>query len=147
MPLPEEPSRILRERIKKHEGFSSDPYLDTLGHITIGFGHKVQSVSYHEAERLLDTDLRQARIQATTLFSELWLRLNDTRRDVLTEMVFQMGKTGVSKFVKMRQALVNQDYDTAAQEMMKSRWYEQSKGRCTYLAYLMLHGKVLEPED
>ena len=147
MPLPEEPSRILRERIKKHEGFSSDPYLDTLGHITIGYGHKVASVSQQEADALLDVDLRKARLDATYLFGNIWLRLNDTRRDVLTEMVFQMGKTGVSKFVKMCQALVNQDYDTAAQEMMKSRWYEQSKGRCTYLAYLMLHGKVLEPED
>lgn len=146
MPLPEEPSRILRERIKRHEGFSSDPYVDPLGHITIGYGHKVEPMSQYEAEQLLDVDLRQARIQATSLFDKIWLGLNDTRRDVLTEMVFQMGKEGVSKFVKMRQALVNCDYETAAKEMVNSRWYDQTQGRCRYLAYLMQTGQVLEKE-
>ena len=147
MPLAEEPSRILRARIKKHEGFSSDPYIDTLGHITIGYGHKVESVSQQQAEALLDVDLRKARIDATSLFGNIWLRLNDTRRDVLTEMVFQMGKNGVQKFTLMRQALVNQDYETAANEMVNSRWFTQTTARCKYLSMLMLEGGVPDIES
>lgn len=147
MSTPAQPSDALKARIRHHEGFRSDPYVDSLGHVTYGYGHKITPINKLSAERLLTSDLQIAFAHTVDLFSDVWRNLNQVRREVLVEMVFQMGKTGVSKFVKMCQALVNQDYDTAAQEMMKSRWYEQSKGRCTYLAYLMLHGKVLEPED
>ena len=134
-------STELIQRVKRHEGFRSEPYVDTLGHITIGYGHKVQSVSEPEAGGQLLHDLWIARSGALQLFSpDIWPALNDIRKDVLTEMVFQLGKNGVSKFVKMKWALDKGDYQEAANQMILSRWYEQTTHRCTTLAGMMRNG-------
>jgi hypothetical protein len=53
-------------------------------------------------------------------------------------MVFQLGKTGVSKFKKMFEALKEYDYTRAAKEMLNSTWYRQTPSRCEELAKLMI---------
>jgi len=52
-------------------------------------------------------------------------------------MVFQLGKTGVSKFKKMFEALKEYDYTRAAEEMLNSAWYRQTPSRCEELSNLM----------
>ena len=37
----------LKNRIKKHEGFSPTPYKDQLGYLTIGFGHLILNSEKH----------------------------------------------------------------------------------------------------
>ena len=82
---------------------------------------------------------------AIELFSPgIWPLLSELRRGVLIEMVFQLGKTGVSKFVKMKAALQIQDYQEAAAQMVESKWYEQTEGRCARLAYIMRDDKEEE---
>ena len=49
-------------------------------------------------------------------------------------MVFQLGKTGVSKFKKFFEALNNQDYNEAANQMLNSNWYKQTPKRCEELS-------------
>ena len=53
---------------------------------------------------------------------------------VIVEMVFQLGKTGVSKFKKMWKALSNGDRQEAATQMKDSRWFKQTPVRCEALA-------------
>ena len=48
-----------------------------------------------------------------------------------------LGKTGVSKFKKMFEALKNNDYSRAASEMLNSAWYRQTPSRCEELSELM----------
>ena len=57
-------------------------------------------------------------------------------------MVFQLGKTGVSKFKKMLKALKKKDYKEAANQMLDSKWHTQTPERAEGLASLMrtLHG-------
>jgi lysozyme len=52
-------------------------------------------------------------------------------------MVFQLGKTGVSKFKNMFAALKEYDYTRAAAEMINSAWYRQTPSRCEDLSELM----------
>ena len=58
-------------------------------------------------------------------------------KEVIVEMVFQLGKGGVSKFKKMWEALAKEDYTEAANQMVDSRWHKQTKSRAESLATIM----------
>ena len=52
-------------------------------------------------------------------------------------MVFQLGIGGVSKFKNMWKALEKEDYYTASQEMLDSRWARQTPKRAEDLSNIM----------
>ena len=52
-------------------------------------------------------------------------------------MVFQLGKTGVSKFKNMWKALSEKNYIGASYEMLDSRWAKQTPNRAKAMANLM----------
>ncbi len=63
--------------------------------------------------------------------------LSDVRKRVVTDMVFNLGKTKFSKFAKMLSAIEDKKFDDAAKEMKDSKWCEQVKTRCTTLQTMM----------
>jgi len=131
-----------------HEGIVHQVYEDHLGNRTVGVGHLItQEDEEHSVP--LGTYVSNARI--TELFASDCekayrgaLRLiNDFDshplpvQNVLTEMVFQLGVTGVSNFRNMRGAIEDRDYKKAAVEMLDSRWRKQTPNRAEYLAARM----------
>ena len=138
----------LKARIRDHEGCVDTVYLDTLGKATIGIGHLVQAherkrfkegvkIDQEEIEDLFLIDLNRACAGAEQLISENYRgdkRLPQQIEHVIVEMVFQLGKTGVSKFKKMWKALSNGDKQEAATQMKDSRWFKQTPVRCEALA-------------
>jgi lysozyme len=56
-------------------------------------------------------------------------------------MVFQLGKTGVSKFRNMWKALQQNppQYSVAASEMLDSRWAKQTPNRAKEMSNHMAH--------
>ena len=115
----------LKNRIKKHEGFLSKVYLDILGKATIGYGHLlteeddfVEGVIYDKdiLEALFEKDFNKAVQGAEELLKGYDIAL--VAKEVIIEMVFQLGKTGVSKFKKMFEALKEHDYSRGAAEML-----------------------------
>lgn len=135
----------IKERIKKHEGFISKIYLDSLRKATIGYGHLVtekdnfqEGVEYsiEELEEVFNKDFNKAVEGANELTSNLSLVLA-TVKGVIIEMVFQLGKTGVSKFKKFFEALNNQDYNEAANQMLDSNWHKQTPKRCIELSEII----------
>ena len=134
----------LKSRIKRHEGFLAKVYLDSLGKATIGYGHLlteeddfVEGVIYDKdiLEALFEKDFNKAVQGAEELLKDYNIAL--VAKEVIIEMVFQLGKTGVSKFKKMFDALKNNDYSRAAAEMLNSAWYRQTPSRCEELSELM----------
>ena len=134
----------LKSRIKKHEGFLSKVYLDSLGKATIGYGHFltedddfVEGIIYDKdiLEALFDKDFNNAVHGAEELLKDYDVAL--VAKEVIIEMVFQLGKTGVSKFKNMFAALKEHDYSRAASEMLNSAWYRQTPSRCEELSNLM----------
>lgn len=108
------------------------------GNPTIGFGRLLCApggISNAEAVFLFGTDWAIAEAGAKTL--PCYSRLNAVRQGVLTEMVFQMGINGVRKFEGMLDALNRNDFDRAGDEMIASRWAEQTPERAHKLAGLM----------
>lgn len=129
--------------IKRHEGFRRFPYKDTLGVLTIGYGFNLDSwmaygISIEEANALLETKIEQAELEADLLPG--WDDCNDARRAVLIDMVYNMGLKGIRGFRKMLSAVEARDYQTAAAEMLDSKWARQVQTRATELADMMRSG-------
>ena len=129
--------RLLKS-VKAHEGYRNKVYLDSLGKRTVGVGHLCvedhweDGVAYPEEMlmKVLEDDLKNAIRGAEELCSDCPV-LEDQAKEIIVEMVFQLGKTGVSKFRNMWKAL-GQDppqYDVAATEMLDSRWAKQTPNR------------------
>ena len=132
----------LRSRIKRHEGFSTVPYYDTADppRLTVGYGRNISDVPFSEdeIELMFSNDLKRARAGAQTF--PVYRILNQLRQGILTEMVFQMGVGGVSKFKKFLAAANNHDWAVAAEEMLDSKWARQTPERAKELARLFLRG-------
>lgn len=135
-------SNDLKERIKVNEGtIVYQTYLGTFkgglfhkykcseGFWTIGYGHRCSEdqapIQVYQAEALLDADINTAKEMAAKIHLDKHQAVND----VLTEAVFQIGYTGLSKFKKMIQALKAGDYKQAAFEMRDSKWFQQTPHR------------------
>jgi GH24 family phage-related lysozyme (muramidase) len=136
--------KAVKDRIKKHEGFRNTVYLDSLGKATIGYGHLLtedddfeEGIQYDKSllEVLFDKDFNRSAYNAEQLLEGI--DICDTAREIIVEMVFQLGIGGVSKFKKMFEALRKKDYNEAAEQMLDSQWRVQTPKRCEELSSLM----------
>ena len=132
----------VKRRIKKHEGCSLVPYQCTEGFQTVGYGRNITAVPFSEDEvdLMFQNDFEKA-LKGAVSFPWYW-RLDDTRAGVIIEMCFQLGLFGVSKFQNMGDAIMQDDWERAADEMLDSKWHEQTPERCEQLAALMRRGDV-----
>jgi len=129
--------RLLKS-VKQHEGYRNKVYLDSLGKRTVGVGHLCvedfweDNKEYEEKFLLtiLEHDLKSAIKSAESLLKDR-PDLKDLAKETIVEMIFQLGKTGVSKFRNMWKALQQNppQYDVAASEMLDSRWAKQTPNR------------------
>jgi lysozyme len=136
----------LLESVKKHEGYRNKVYLDTLGKRTVGVGHLCvedfweDDKEYEESflMEILEKDLSEAIKGANDLMAEHGcMDINEKAHEILIEMVFQLGKTGVSKFKNMWKALSELNYVGASYEMLDSRWAKQTPNRAKAMAKTM----------
>tara|TARA_R110000868_G_scaffold82529_2_gene233000 strand:+ start:1198 stop:1623 length:426 start_codon:yes stop_codon:yes gene_type:complete len=136
-------SQTLELRIKEHEGFRNTIYLDSLGKKTVGWGHLCVEDHWEEnviytkdiLEKTFQEDLQIAKDGATSLLGGT--AVLSTAKDIITEMVFQLGTTGVGRFKKMFKALEVGDYIEASKQMLDSKWNSQTPARCQELAKMM----------
>ena len=133
----------LEDRIKRHEGLRFKPYVDTTGNTTIGYGHNLSEngITTYEADTLFMDDLQQAMIGYDFLPDGVIFKCNKVRGGVLTEMCFQLGYNGVSKFKKMLAAIEVEDFNEAANQMIDSKWARQTPNRAHELAGIMRKGE------
>lgn len=139
----------LESRIIRHEGFCSFPKYDAKGFYCVGFGHDITKdecdnysagITWEEAEELLYDDLKIIKKNSAKEFT--WIsNLNDIRQEVIWEMCYQLGVGGVAQFKDMISAIKDNDWDSAAQEMLDSQWHIETPIRCEELANLMISGE------
>ena len=132
--------------VKKHEGYRNKVYLDTLGKRTVGVGHLCVEDFWEDDKEydekflmdILEADLQNAIKGAKDLMSENGcMDMDEIAEEIIIEMIFQLGKTGVSKFKNMWKALSGLDYSTAASEMLDSRWAKQTPNRAQAMSAQM----------
>ena len=125
----------LRQQIKSDEGLRLKPYKCSAGKLTIGYGFNLENgIPHHFAEMLFDLSIQSATRDAVSIISDYNLKPSWQLRDILIQMCFQLGKTGVLGFKKMLAALEKGDYKTASKEMLNSDWHRQTPKRCERLA-------------
>ena len=152
--------------LQSEEGWRSEAYIDTEGHWTIGYGHKLSvdagsrenslhywwdSVESQYVGQLLkpagDALLREDIIKVSGLLKgELGeeytgKHLEGWRRVGLQCMGFQLGARGVKKFVSMRKALLSGDWGQAFSAGVDSLWHRQTPGRCGRVMRVLAYGE------
>ena len=153
----------LIEKLIQHEGLKLQVYQDTLGIDTIGIGRNLQDrgISDDELEDMDIPNIEYVYKNGITEVDAMILAENDiiivedelvrahscvedldsVRQLVLVDMAFNMGVPRLNKFKMMWAAIHDEDYPTAAKEMLDSRWASQVKGRATKLANAMHNGE------
>ena len=127
--------------IRRFEGFSKLPYKCPTGHLTIGYGHNLErGISKEVAELLLMQDIEIALKQVKNVF-QFWPKLTDARLFVLVDMCYNLGLTNLCGFKKMLAATEQGDYQTAAKEMLASKWAAQVDRRAVELSKIMEKGE------
>ena len=139
-----------------HEGHCENIYKDSEGYLTFGIGHKIVT-SDPEYGQACGTPVDPARVlsvfnaDANSHVAEVY-RLYpefDCEPDfvqlVVGDMMFNMGYTRLSGFVNMKAAVLDKDYERAADEMkftsqgsgVESQWYQQTGRRAIKLVSMM----------
>ena len=121
----------LEERIKSHEGFRSFAYQCPAGKTTIGFGRNVDAngglgITKEEALYLLKNDIKRCH---DTLYKRSWYKpLDVVRKDVMIELLYNMGLTSLLTFKRMIAAINQEDFELASNELMDSKWAKEDVG-------------------
>jgi len=128
----------LSDQLKVDEGFKAKVYTCSAGKLTVGYGWNLEdsNMPEHIASQLLDYGIEQA-AQACQKF-EWFSALSDVRQEVIVNMVYNLGYTGVSKFKNMIAAIEDEDWSDAASEMLDSKWYKDVGARAERLARMMV---------
>lgn len=125
--------------IKQCEGIKLQPYTDTTGHLTIGWGRNLdRGIRIDEAQLMFQNDFKET-IQNLELFD--WYKGQpENVQSALINMCFNMGISNLLKFREMIQALVNKDYTKASLEALNSTWAKQVGQRGKDVALMMRQG-------
>lgn len=139
--------------IKFEEGFSSTPYVDTEGYVTIGYGTKISTknapleyftleISEEVAERLVADRLRPCLVYLYEVKNTqiLGISRNSPRFIILQSMCYQLGEAGLDGFKKMWAAIEKGDWEEAAKEALDSKWATQTPERARRHAEVLRTG-------
>ena len=130
----------LREELKIDEGVKYEVYLDHLGLPTCGIGHLITdedeehgksvgpAVSEERVNELFELDI-EATIGECNILYENFNSLPEEVQLIIANMMFNMGRPRLSKFVKMKEAVNNKDWTEASVQMKDSKWYSQVPNR------------------
>lgn len=140
----------LKKHIMASEGKSLKLYRDTSertgfegkkGKLTIGWGYNIDDLGLPEdiCMILLDRKIEEAR---SVLAAQLpWTDgLDSVRRDVLIDMLYNMGWPTFSAFKATLSAIERGEYEEASQHMLDSLWARQVGVRAKRLAETMKTG-------
>ena len=169
---------LIRRRLTDEEGLRLKAYKDSekkLWHI--GIGHLLEqdqseeergilgpdfdsypednyegfTITQPQAFDLFEVDVREAIEDIYPFFTYEQLEaIGETRYTCIIEMCFQMGASGLRKFKNFKQAVLDEDWEAAAHEMVTgskggpSKWMRQTPDRCQSAADAMRLGYFAE---
>ena len=138
----------LREELKEDEGCKYEIYLDHLGLPTFGIGHLVTEWD-QEYEKEVGTEVSEERVNncfvadihgtikdCNILYSN-FSEIPGEVQLILANMMFNLGRPRLSKFVRMREAVNKGDWQEAKIQMLDSKWAKQVPNRANRLSERM----------
>ena len=138
----------LKETLKVDEGVVYEIYNDHLGYPTFGIGHLVLEgdpehgasvgtpVSEDRVDECFEKDVESV-ISDCKKLHEGWDGYPEEVKQIVANMMFNMGRTRLSKFRGMKRGVDARDWNAAADEMVDSRWYKQVTNRANRLVERM----------
>ena len=119
-------AKIMQELInsvKENEGYRSSVYKDSLGIDTIGYGFAIKDLELDEdiCEEILKRKLERLIDRVQKKWGWI-INLPQEAQEVMYEMCYQMGVSGVSKFKKTLLYLESHEFRMASKEMLDSKW-------------------------
>ena len=138
----------LRKQLEIDEGIKHDIYLDHLGLPTFGIGHLITdadpesgqevgtAISDERVRQAFEADVVSVIEDCNKLYND-FDELPEEVQQIIANMMFNMGRTRLSKFRGMKRGVDNKDWNAAADEMVDSRWYRQVTNRADRLVQRM----------
>ena len=134
----------LKEQLKIDEGVIYEIYNDHLGYPTFGIGHLVLEgepehglsvgtpVTEERVDECFERDVEYV-LNDCRILHEDFDNYPEEVKQIIANMMFNMGRTRLTKFNKHNAALREGDWKTAAIEGRDSRWYKQVTNRAERL--------------
>ena len=138
----------LKNEIKADEGCVNSVYLDHLNLKTLGVGHLVTewdeeydkpvgtTVSDDRVNELFEKDINVTLEECRYLYDD-FDSLPEEVQKIIGNMMFNLGRPRLSRFHKMKKAVLDKDWQEAANQMQDSKWYEQVTNRAERLCQRM----------
>jgi lysozyme len=138
----------LRKELEIDEGVRYTIYLDHLGYPTFGIGHLVidtdvesgqpigTEISDSRVQEVFETDVLSVISDCNKLYDD-FDELPEEVQLIVANMMFNMGRTRLSKFKGMKRGVDSKDWNAAADEMVDSKWYQQVTNRADRLVQRM----------
>ena len=139
---------MLREQLEIDEGCVYEIYNDHLGYPTFGIGHLVREsdpengsplgteISEDRVNEAFDADIEIVLSDCNILYPD-FEDLPEEAQQIIANMMFNLGRPRLSKFVGMKRGVDAKDWNSAADEMVDSRWYRQVGARAERLVNRM----------
>jgi len=138
----------LRLDLERDEGCVYEIYLDHLGYATYGIGHLVTEadpehgqavgtkISEDRVRQVFNSDIESVVGDCDRAF-DAFGSLPEGVQLVVANMMFNLGLPRFNKFTKMIRAINLGDWQSAADQMIDSRWYQQVTARARRLESVM----------
>ena len=138
----------LRKELERDEGVKYEVYLDHLGYPTFGIGHLITDddpecgasvgtkVSDDRVQEAFEADVETVVSDCERLYVQ-FEHLPEEAQLIIANMMFNMGYTRLSKFKGMKRGVDARDWESAADEMVDSKWYDQVTRRADRLVVRM----------
>lgn len=135
----------LFEQLKIDEGVVYEVYKDHLGYPTFGVGHLILDsdpeygqdvgtpVSEERVRDAFEKDLETCISECVAQYGDAWEEFPGEVKEILANMMFNMGRTRLNGFKKFNAAIMEHDWTGAAPEGRDSRWYRQVGNRAERL--------------
>ena len=127
--------KSLIKKIKEHEGYRASVYQCTEGYDTIGYGFAIKDLELSEeiCDIILAEKLAKLQFDINSKF-EWFDESPELVKDVVTNMCYQLGLSGFSKFKKTIYYLETEQYEEASIECLDSLWAKQTPNRAKELS-------------
>lgn len=135
--------KVLTKWLELDEGCKLKPYYCTSGKLTIGIGRNLEAkgITRAEAQFMLESDIVETIKELDELLPD-WRDVSEVRQMVLINMAFNLGTFGLLNFKRTIAYIREQDFDKAADEMLRSEWADQVGERAVRLSEAMRTEKV-----
>ena len=143
----------LREQLIIDEGVKYETYLDHLSLKTCGIGHLCREdepeydlelgaeISEDRVTELFEQDVQSVIIDCKKIYDD-WDNLPEEVKQIVANMMFNLGRPRYSKFRKHIQAVMDGNWQESANQMRDSRWHKQVTNRAERLCKRMEEVKV-----